>query len=216
MLNYLLDTYLPYRAQFCAHLLQDRLNFSIVATSRVESAHRAIKRFLENRLANLEELYETIRNATLAQKADYDVKSARQRTSFNPKYKNSLMLQNLVYRVSFKALEQVWRQYWLGYVVWDRHQRNPRLPPLNAFAGHTGAFTAQWGLPCKHVFINLLQGSNGKDEPFIEGGEVTFLPFNSEVIHNHWWLRADGGTGITEPEEAGKLNFHCPAAPAFS
>ena len=97
MLNYLLDTYLPYGAQFCAHLLQDRLNFGIVATSRVESAHRAIKRFLKNRLTNLEELYETIRNATLAQKADYDVKSARQRTSFNPKYKNSLMLQNLVY-----------------------------------------------------------------------------------------------------------------------
>jgi hypothetical protein len=106
------------------------------------------------------------------------------------------VLKELEYRVGKKALSQVWFQYRLGFQAWRNDTRGM------AFTDCKGAFATQWGLPCKHVFYQLLQGGNGKNEPqaFLDYPQV--LPF--DTIHKHWWLRSDGGDGLTEEERAGR------------
>jgi hypothetical protein len=115
LLNYLSRYKLPFRHLYCKAWTSRNFNLGIVATSRVESAHKAIKRFLKNRLSNLQELYDTIRSATAAQRKTYDKRSQQQRQkNFAAKHKAVGILRNLQFRISSKPLEKVYEQYRLG------------------------------------------------------------------------------------------------------
>jgi hypothetical protein len=175
--------------------VNNRFNLGIMATSRNESAHMAIKRHLRNRLSNLLELYHTLRAATAYQKSVYKQRLAKERfSSFSEKHRKVGVLREIEHKVGRKALAQVWFQYRLGHQAWKNNTQGI------AFAECLGAFTAQWGLPCKHVFYHLLQGGNGKNEPQPFCDYPQALPF--DTIHKHWWLCDDGGDGLTEEERA--------------
>jgi hypothetical protein len=62
-------------------------------------------------------------------------------------------LQDLLCKISIKALELIWKQYRLAYIDWITNHKTG-----NAYFGCKKGFTAQWALPCKHFIRWLLQG----------------------------------------------------------
>jgi hypothetical protein len=183
LINYLATTYLPWRHEFAIHRVKQYRNYGIQSTSRIESPHRAVKRFLKNRLASLDQLYEVIRMTCGAQRADYVNRSARQRLHFAAKYSQVGLLQDLLFRISSKALELIWKQYRLAYAAWRQS------PAGDAFAECKKEFTSQWGLPCKHMIRWLLQGGDN------QGSEPQALSLTD--VDRHWWLDRDGSDGLT-------------------
>jgi hypothetical protein len=191
LINYLATTYLPWRHEFALHHVKSLRNYGIMATSRVESAHRAIKRFLKNRLSSLDRLYEVIRTTCADQRAAFIAQSAKERTQFAPKYRLiGRLFQDLLSKVSFKALELIWKQYRLAHVDWIANRKTG-----DAFATCTKAFTTQWGLPCKHFIRWLLQG--GEEQ----GSNPKALSLVDD-IDKHWWLNRDGSDGLTAAQRA--------------
>jgi len=117
--------------------------------------------------------------------------SARERTQFASK--NRLigrLLQDLLSKVSFKALELIWKQYRLALADWIANRKTG-----DAFATCTKAFTTQWGLPCKHFIRWLLQGGE-------EQGSIPKALSLADDIDKHWWLSRDGSDGLSATQRA--------------
>jgi hypothetical protein len=152
LINYLVTYYLPWKYEFVTCYINGIRNFGIKATSRVESAHRAIKPFLRNRLSSLNMLYEQIRNACANQKAEFLRRLQNAKQLYLVKYRTDGLLQDLIFRVSPKALALIWIQYRLAFEDWLKE------PLGNPFVDCKKAFTTQYGLPCKHFIRNLLRG----------------------------------------------------------
>ena len=108
--NHLRTYYLPWIHEYGEFAVNTLRNFGTRASSRVESAHRAIKRFLRNRLTSLDQLYEAIRRACTAQKVEYLWVGGGERGSSLPKFVKVRIFEELLYRVSAKGMDFMWRQ----------------------------------------------------------------------------------------------------------
>jgi hypothetical protein len=140
-------------------------------------------------------LYDHIRSACANQKAEFRRRLADAKQLYLAKYRTDGLLQELIFRVSPKALALIWIQYRLAFEDWLKQ------PLGNPFAGCKRAFTAQYGLPCKHFIRNLLRGAEDGDDQV--GGESTGRGAKALILHDvdrHWWLYPDGGDGFTEEQ----------------
>jgi hypothetical protein len=137
LINYLSTTYLPWRHQFVVCYIKKYRNYGIQSSGRVESSHRAIKRYLRNRLASLDRLYEAIRATCAAQRTEYLAVSAQQRCQVAAKYQAvGAMFEDLLRKISTKAMDMIWLQYRLAYIDWRSNNMTG-----NAYAGCKGVLT---------------------------------------------------------------------------
>lgn len=142
--------YLPWRHQFAYYRVKNNRNCGIMSSSRAESAHRSIKRYLKNRLSDLVQLYQAIRMQAVDAQTEYKQRLAQQRSSVAAKYTRNGLVRDLTLRVSTKALELIWRQVRLDHAAWLKN------PQGNPYSECSAAFTKQYGLPCKHLVWHLL------------------------------------------------------------
>ena len=103
-------TYVPWRHEFALFATRNYRNYGIRATSRTESSHAELKKYLKNRLADLHRLYLAIQTMMENKKERYEAQLARERAGRLPKY-TRIALNPLCLRVSFKALELIYQQY---------------------------------------------------------------------------------------------------------
>jgi hypothetical protein len=133
LINYLSTTYLPWRREFVVCYIKKYRNYGIQSSGRVESAHRAIKRHLKNRLASLDRLYEAIRATSAAQRAEYLAVSAKQRQQVAAKHRAVGVFNDLICKISTKAMDMIWLQYRLAFIDYKRNNKTG-----DAYAGCKG------------------------------------------------------------------------------
>lgn len=189
LINYLIQYYLPWRNQYCQFAVSQIRNYGTIATSRLEAAHRHLKRYIKHRHCSLEILHTEIYNACADHKATYELGVQKAKSQSLPKYRQVGIFRNVLHRISPEALKQIWRQYRLAhrdYLAW----RNSDISQ----SACKGLFTKQWDLPCKHVFFDLLRAERDRLNPA--------RPWALEMtdIGRHWWLHFDGSLNLTEEE----------------
>ena len=142
----------------------------------MEAAHRAIKRYLKNRLSSLDYLYLQIReNLCKARMVNtssmWPVKHRGSQVNIN-----AWVYCRTYFTDYTKAFHLIWTLYRLGWVTW---RDNPD-PNIDAFRDCTKAFTTQWDLPCKHFLHSLLQGDDDREAP----------PKSLVIddVDEHWWI----------------------------
>lgn len=120
---------------------------------------------MTNRLADLFKLYQFIKQMVCTKKSQFIIQHGKEDKAAYVAFENVPMVKPLSRKIGRQALKQVQRQY-----RWARSDlKNDRFTPC------TGRFSQQWGLPCKHKIIELLQA-----EP---EGVLTL-----EDVDPHWYL----------------------------
>jgi hypothetical protein len=123
LINYLSTTYLPWHHEFVVCYVKKYRNYGIQSSGRVESTYRTIKRHLKNRLASLDRLYEAIRTTSAAQRAEYLTVSAKQRQQVAAKHWAVCVFNDLICKISTKAMDIIWLQYRLAFIAYKRNNK---------------------------------------------------------------------------------------------
>lgn len=119
------------------------------------------------------------------------------------KYNAVPIFQQILYKIGAAPMRQVWWQYTLAY----RDYRNWLEGTPQSVC--SGRFTRQWGLPCKHLFFQLLLGEyaglqreddDAARQNSLRGTRAWVLTM--EDFDKHWWLYRDGSSNLTEEEVA--------------
>ena len=160
-------TYLPWRYEFALFATRNYKNYGIRATSRTESSHAELKRYLKNRLADLRRLYSAIEMMMTQKIKRYEVQLAKEKSERLPKYTRIALLNPLCLRVSSKALELIHQQFNQANDYYIGRLQRRDLPPC------TRGFRRQYGLPCRHEILERLDA-------------VT--PLKVEDCDRHWWI----------------------------
>ncbi|KAI1474170.1 hypothetical protein F4774DRAFT_345682 [Daldinia eschscholtzii] len=187
LINYLIQYYLPWRSQYCQFAVSQVRNYGVIATSRIEAAHRHLKRYIRHRHLNI--LYESIYNMCASHKAIYELGLQKAKSQSLPKYREVGLYRDVLHRISPEALKQTWRQYRLAYKDYLAWRKN--CTPQSACKG---LFTRQWDLPCKHLFFDLIRADSERHNP----GRPWALALTD--FGRHWWLHADGALNLTSQE----------------
>ncbi|KDN72098.1 putative MULE transposase domain-containing protein, partial [Colletotrichum sublineola] len=166
IIQYLQITYIPRLDEFVNYKIRYLRNYGVKTTSPTEGSHHELKSYLTHRLADLYTLLKKIRQMVNQKIARYTAKCGAERRRRLPTSQIQI-LQPLTYEVSFYALNLLSKQYTAANEAFTKRQS---LPPC------TGAFTQQWGIPCRH---NLLQRLQSADRSQI---------LQTEDINPHWRL----------------------------
>ena len=167
--QYLQNTWLPYKEHFVSAWTNRYFHMGTVVTSRVESSHAALKKWLGASTGDLWDVVTKISQELVNQDhnryAEIEVQRIRIQHHFRIPF-----LQNVLGNVSFHALTLIKKQH--DDAV--RHGRSA-LPQV----GCTGEFTRTMGLPCEHLIATWLL-SDRKVE--------------LNDIHPQWWLCSRNST----------------------
>lgn len=169
IVSYLENTYVPYTHEFALWSIKNYLNFGIRATSRTESSHAELKRYLRNRLCDLRQLLNAIQAMMMRRKERYESQLAKEKMTRLPVYTRIMVLSPLCLKISFKALELLYQQYQTANEFFTRKR------PRNEMRRCTHTFRRQMGLPCSHDVLERL-----------ESGET----FTMGDINPHWHLKS--------------------------
>jgi hypothetical protein len=166
---YLKDTWLVFKWNIVRFWVDQNLHFGNRVTSRVESAHSTLKRYLQVSTGDLGNVLEKIHLLLQNQHQEHHaaLESARQRI---PHDVNIPLFLELIGKITPFALRKI-----LG-----QHQRLSTLPLVQC----TNEFTQSMGLPCAHILLDR-QYQNDK--------------IHLHDIHPHWYfVRPDPSTPSTQ------------------
>ncbi|KAK3896838.1 hypothetical protein C8A05DRAFT_39615 [Staphylotrichum tortipilum] len=102
IVDYLRDTYFPMRHEFAQFHTKKHRNFGVRVTSRTESAHGVLKRFLKNRNNDLLTLVNAIEEALARLQENFAARLQEQTSKKIVRY-NSYIFKQLWYHVGFAA-----------------------------------------------------------------------------------------------------------------
>ncbi len=154
IIAYLEAQWLPVKKEWAKCYINQYLNFGARTTSPTESAHRDLKSYLISGKSNLYRLHEVaetmIQNKETWFTQEVDRQAQRQRTKFG----GQAWLGSTPREVSYEAIDMIAKQKRLaqGAIPSQLHPFPPRLQPC------TGRFQAQYGLPCSHKILEVLEG----------------------------------------------------------
>src|SRR4051794_18527317 len=158
LVHYVESTWLvPWKRNLVRAWVDDHLHLGHRVTSRVESSHCTLKKYLQTSTGDLKTVFDRIKLLLVNEHAKYDSLLDRDRTRIPHTAMNPFYGQ-LVGHISGRAL---------GY-LWNQRRRLTVPEPLVAC---TGTFAKSMGMPCAHQMQLRLQ----------EGG-VLYL----NEIHSHW------------------------------
>ena len=158
---------MPWIHEFAVFATNEYRNYGIRATSRTESAHAELKRYLKNRLADLHRLYSATENMMKRKQQLFETQLAKEQAERLPKYTRIAFLNPICLRVSYKAMDVIYQQYLQAV---DYH--NGSLPRAD-LPVCTRKFRGQYGLPCRHEILERLDA---------------VAPLGIEDCDHHWWI----------------------------
>ncbi|XP_050207821.1 PKS-NRPS hybrid synthetase cheA-like [Mercurialis annua] len=144
VINYTHGTWLPYHEYFISAWTEKHLHFGNRVSSRAESAHAKLKRYLQVYTGDFCQLKDKICLAIENEFQEIKAHLATERLHL-PHCCNSLFFKNLTTRVSKFAMRQLHNQYEMV--------KYGKVTPL--CKGH---FTATMGLPCAHKMMSWKGG----------------------------------------------------------
>ncbi|XP_050221087.1 uncharacterized protein LOC126671359 [Mercurialis annua] len=144
VINYIHGTWLPYHEYFISVWTEKHLHFGNRVSSRAESAHAKLKRYLQVSTGDFRQLKDKICLAIENEFQEIKAHLATERLHL-PHYCNSLFFKNLTTRVSKFAMRQLHNLYEMV--------KYGKVTPL--CKGH---FTATMGLPCAHKMMSWKGG----------------------------------------------------------
>ncbi|KAG5566439.1 hypothetical protein RHGRI_002122 [Rhododendron griersonianum] len=145
VINYLKNTWLPFKERFVNAWIGKHPHFGHRVTSRVEGAHSTLKRYLTVSTGNFREVREKICLAIENQYNEIKTKIASEKLRVTHKFQIP-MLKELVSQVSFFALGELFKQCELARTDYV-------LGPC------TGHFSRTMGLPCAHMMRDKKDGT---------------------------------------------------------
>ena len=170
ILQYLRETWIPYKEQWAGCYINRNLNFGQRTTSPVESVNRYLKSFIITGRSSVLDCVKQSLEMVKAMESNIDeaLKDERNRLRFD--FLGKDWLGDAPYNVSAKALNLVTkqRQIMLGAIP---TKTKPNPTPL---VDCTHRVRAQYGLPCSH---ELLERHREKS------------PLTRDDFHRFWWLK---------------------------
>jgi hypothetical protein len=158
-IDYILDTWIkpnsakPLAEHFVYAFNHDHFNMGQSATSRCESAHSALKKYIIKRESLPKTLpkLETYLN-TLMDRIDKE--ETADASKVKQKMKNHDIFADVVGRISGFAMDQMYNQFAMyeASVFKDKHKQLP-LPEICS-----GGYRSTLGLPCCHDIKSILEG----------------------------------------------------------
>ncbi|KAI8547352.1 hypothetical protein RHMOL_Rhmol07G0188900 [Rhododendron molle] len=145
VINYLKNTWLPFKERFVNAWIGKHPHFGHRVTSRVEGAHSTLKRYLTVSTGNFREVREKICLAIENQYNEIKTKIASETLRVTHKFQIP-MLKELVSHVSFFALGELFKQCELARTDYV----------LGLCTGH---FSRTMGLPCAHMMRDKKDGT---------------------------------------------------------
>ena len=148
--SYLSRTYIPERYQFAYFSVKNFRNYGITVTSRTESSHAQSKAYLKNRFLDLYQLYMRIFEQS-EQRQTYRERFEKEIGRRQTQWLHEPIFANIVQKIGWKPMKEIELQ---SNKVKEHLQLKTQLKLC------TGNFTSQWGLPCCHQIIPLMQGTH--------------------------------------------------------
>ena len=165
LLTYLQKHHIPWRAQWARFATTTYRNYGIYSSSRVESTHAELKRLLTTPLSGLFELYRTVKQLVCTKRSKYLLQHRKEDTIAYVSMENTAMVKPLSRTIGRVALREVHSQYVQAKAEKSSQQRRTHC---------SGRFRLQWGLPCKHEILDLLE---------TDGGRLSL-----DHVESHWHL----------------------------
>ena len=169
IVSYIKTTYMPFETEFATYATRKYRNFGIQSTSRTESSHAELKRYLKNRLVDLKGLLEAIQTTMTKKRERFESQLAKEKATRFPKHIRVTILNPLCLKVSTAALEKIYQQYLYANEFFTKKL------PRSTMRRCTHQFRMQMGLPCAHTVLNRLESQE---------------PFSLEDIDLHWHIEA--------------------------
>jgi len=161
MITYL-ERWLPYKEYFVDAWINRHLHFGNTTSSRVESGHAALKKYLCVSSGNLGRVYHNILLCVNNQRQEILAKIDSEKSRIPHRF-NTPFYSEVVRKVSVCALKK----------IHDQGQRIDNMGPGQELPPCSGSFKSSHGLPCAHDILELRQS----------GQNLTM-----DHIHQHWWL----------------------------
>ncbi|KAM4067625.1 MULE transposase [Hirsutella rhossiliensis] len=153
LVNYFRTTYYPWRAQFCRYAIQRHRNYDIT---------------LRNRFIDLYQLQEHIKELVTERQTNHRESIQTEFTRAKVEWGKHTMMRSLHRKIGWKPMNQILKQVKLAR---DELADNSGQRPSVC----TGAFTDQWGLPCRHTIRDLILAD-----------EAAAIPLH--LIDSHWLI----------------------------
>ena len=150
ILQYLEETWMPFKHEWAACYTNKLLNFGQRTTSPVESVNRYLKSFVINGNSTVLAVVRQSCRMVEAMEQRIDEALLKERNTLKRDFIGRIWLGKTPFCVSKKGLELVVKQ-WRITVTALPTPSNPTPPPLEPC---TGQFTAQYGMPCSHTLFN--------------------------------------------------------------
>ena len=146
--RYLRDQWLPRGPQFLEYFVKNYRNYGMRSSQGSEAQHFSCKVFFDNNLADLHillsRLQEMVKQKGIVWKQKYSREAAIRRHD----HRNCPIRRELATKITYRALNLLRDQFVMA--------SSARLG-THDLGDCTGAFTAQYGLPCKHIIHDLLR-----------------------------------------------------------
>lgn len=168
-IQYIKETWMPWRQQFAHCWIQQNRNWGLRVTSRTEASHREIKSYLLNSTADLKFLADRVEQMVKNNQARYIKMESDEAARQIQDYRTRHWMGDCRHKCSRFSLNLLLTQYRLAVSV----RQGKRLA-----TECTGNFKRQYGVPCSHELYTRSEGAN--PEP------LTYLD-----LHPHWHLGRD-------------------------
>ncbi|KAH9248286.1 hypothetical protein BASA81_014090 [Batrachochytrium salamandrivorans] len=173
VINYLQDTWLPYKERFVSAWANRYLHLGNTATSRVGGAHATLKKYLQVSTANLFVVYEKILLLLEQQYNEIKAMVGKDRIR-TPHALNTPFYSQVINNISSFALKKVHQEFLKA----SRASDYP-LGPCHC------TLETSMGLPCAHIIRTLITNNQ---------------KVRTNDFHQHWWI---DGREIPQPLPAG-------------
>ena len=146
-MGYLRNQWLPKGPQFLKCFIRNYKNYGIRSSQRSKAQHFSSKVFFDNNLANLHTLLSRLQEMVKQKEIKWKQEYAREASIRRHDHKNCPLRRELATNITYRALNLLRDQFVMA--------SSARLK-THDLGDCTGAFTAQYGLPCKHIIHDLL------------------------------------------------------------
>ena len=146
--RYLREQWLPRGPQFLECFVRNYRNYGMRSSQGSKAQHFSCKVFFDNNLADLHTLLSRLREMVKQKDIEWKQEYAREAAIRRHADRNCPIRRELTTKVTFHGLELIRQQFVMA--------SSARLG-THYLGNCTGAFTAQYGLPCKHAMYGLLR-----------------------------------------------------------
>ncbi|SAL96772.1 hypothetical protein [Absidia glauca] len=145
-----LETWLPFKENFCSAWINDHLHLGSVNTSRVEGAHSKMKRRLKVSTLHPEQVVAKVRQMADLDNNEFESNLENDKTKAITEVEKRPIMRRLLRKISNYALEQALTQV-------KKMEDATVAQPLSAC---TSTYTTTTGIPCAHFIKSLHDGQS--------------------------------------------------------